>query len=93
MEWEGALQIRAQGKTRVGDDAIRALSERREDAQERGFGRMKERIVRAGGKSGDNFQNLFALAGKIRGDLGRQPIGPMASDADLNHQAWPRRRA
>jgi len=31
-EWERALQIRVQGKTCVGDDAVSTLSKRREDA-------------------------------------------------------------
>jgi hypothetical protein len=48
-EWEGALQIGAQGKTCVGNDAVSTLGERREDAQERGLGRMKERIARVRG--------------------------------------------
>jgi hypothetical protein len=45
---------------------------------------MNERIVRAGGQSGDGFQNLFALAGKIGGVLRRKPVGPVARYADLN---------
>jgi hypothetical protein len=69
-EWEGALQIRAQGKTRAGNDAVSTLSKRREDAQKRGFGRMKERIVRPRGQIGDGFENLLALTRQACGDIG-----------------------
>jgi len=62
-KWERALQIRAQGKTRVGDDAVSTLGERREDAQKRWFGRMKERIACVRGQISDGFENLFALTG------------------------------
>ena len=54
---------------------------------------MKERIMRGRGKSGDSFQNLVALSGKCGGDIGGQPVGPMARYADLNDKAGPRRRA
>ena len=71
MEWERALQVSAESETGDSDDSVSTFSERREDAQKRGFGRMKERIVRAGGESGDSFQNLVALSGKSGGDIGR----------------------
>ncbi len=41
MEWERALQVSAESEPDVGDDSIRTFSERRKDAQKRGFGRMK----------------------------------------------------
>ncbi len=65
------MKVSAESKPGVGDDSISPFSERRKDAQKRGFGRMKERIVRAGGKSSDSFQNLVALSGKNSGDIGR----------------------
>ncbi|MGA9062815.1 MAG: hypothetical protein WB341_14260 [Terracidiphilus sp.] len=54
---------------------------------------MQKRIVRAGRQSGEGLENEFALARKIRGDLRRKPVTPMARDTDLNHKAGPRRRA
>jgi hypothetical protein len=70
VEWERALQVSVESEPGVGDDSIRTLSERRQDAQKRRLRRMKERIVRAGGESGDSFQNLVALSGKSGGDVG-----------------------
>ena len=93
MERKGALEIPAEGETGLGDNAVRAFSKRRENAQKRRLGGMKKRIVSAQGQSSDGFENLFALSGQAGCDIGRQAIGPMAGYADLNDQAWPRRRA
>ena len=65
------MQVSAESEPGVGDDSIRTFSERRQDAQKRRFGRMKERIVRAKGENSDGFQNLVSLSGESGGDIGR----------------------
>ena len=56
VKGEGALQIGAGGKSGAGDDAVRALGQRREDAQERRLGRIETAIVRGGDQMGDGLQ-------------------------------------
>ena len=92
MKRQWALQVGAQRKPCVGDDSVGSFSKGRNDAQERRFGRMQKRIVRLGGASSDDLENLLTLAREIGGDLRRKAIGPMAGYADLNHEARPRRR-
>jgi hypothetical protein len=87
------LQIGAQRKAGVGDNAVGPFSKRRDDAQEGRLGRMQKRVVRLRSQTGNDPENLFTLSGKIDGDLRRKAIEPMAGHADLNHQAGPRRRA
>ena len=54
----------------MGDNAVGTFSERREDAQEWGLGRMKERIMCVRGQSSDGFENLLALTWQAGGDIG-----------------------
>ena len=65
-ERQRALQVRAQGEAGVGHNAVRAFGQRREDAQQRGLGRIQLMIVRGGGQIRDGLENLLALARKER---------------------------